>query len=397
MLNDPEQMSDFVRTDPTCRRLADLAAAHGRELALVGGWVRDRLLGRTSPDWDLVVTGDPKPLVKALVAGQGGGPFVPLDEGFGIYRTRLKGGLELDFAQAVGGSVMADLARRDLTINAMAVDLATGDFLDPLGGLADLRAGVVRAPSRANLEDDPLRLVRIYRFAAVLGFAVDPATAAWAAALTPRIAEPAGERVLQELAKLLPSGRAAAVMEAMRDLLPGMLGTAADPAPLAALEARLGEPGWARAAAWARQPLTGDRPGLVALMLCAMVADVEPVKRRLKWGKQEDKLARVWAGPKPAWPADPRGLHRLLRATGEALPGLALLDGGEPARAALDAWAFLQDHPRPKLTDGNDLMAALGLKPGKLVADLLAAIDEAQALGEIATRDEAIALASRGI
>lgn len=411
MRRDPADLTAFVLEDPTCRRLAALAADHGREIALVGGWVRDWLLGRVSPDWDLVVTGDPAPLVRQLVADQGGGPFVPLDEAFGIYRTRLRDGLELDFAQAVGGSVLADLSRRDLTINALAVRLSDGQLLDPLNGLADLRAGLVRVPARINLADDPLRLVRVHRFAAVLGFSVDPETEAWARELAPELSRSAGERVLQELAKLLPSGRAADVVDAMaaQGLLPGVLGAdQADPARLRAVEARLVDPAWARATAWAARPLTSDRPGTIALLLAALLGDaplvtVDAARQRLRWGKQEDKLARAWvlARPTPeAWEAaagSPRLMHRLLRAHGEALPGHTLLAGPGAPQAALAAWAARQDAPLPRLVDGDDLMQALGLKPGKHMAELLALVEEAQALGEIATRDAAIALAARGI
>src|SRR5687768_16522924 len=94
----PEALRAFVLADPLCRRLAALAAAHDRPIALVGGWVRDWLLGRPAPDWDLVVPGDPRPLVRALADEEGGGPLVPLDETFGIFRTRLRDGLMLDFA-----------------------------------------------------------------------------------------------------------------------------------------------------------------------------------------------------------------------------------------------------------------------------------------------------------
>ncbi|MFP5502649.1 MAG: hypothetical protein ACLGIN_09170, partial [Candidatus Sericytochromatia bacterium] len=90
----PDDLQAFVLADPLCRDLAALARAHGRSIALVGGWVRDWLLGRPALDWDLVISGDPAPVV-ADYANRIKGPVVVLDAEMGVYRTRLKSGLVL--------------------------------------------------------------------------------------------------------------------------------------------------------------------------------------------------------------------------------------------------------------------------------------------------------------
>lgn len=130
-----------------------------------------------------------------------------------------------------GGDLEAELRRRDLTINAMALPLAlaargcweTEELVDPTGGLADLRAGLVRATSPHSLADDPLRVLRVARFAAVLGFRVDPGTARQARVEAAHLADVAGERLAKELLGILsvPAlNRAIALLRDLRCLEP---------------------------------------------------------------------------------------------------------------------------------------------------------------------------------
>ena len=150
----------------------------------VGGVVRDRLLGRTSEDCDWVVVGASPAQLLALGYRQVGQDFPvylhpQTHEEYALARTERKRGtgykgFEFDASQAV--SLVADLARRDLTINAMAEDTA-GLIIDPYGGQRDLAAGVLRHVTAAFVED-PLRVLRVARFAARLGFAVAPETSA---------------------------------------------------------------------------------------------------------------------------------------------------------------------------------------------------------------------------
>jgi tRNA nucleotidyltransferase (CCA-adding enzyme) len=166
--------------------LADVAAAAPDPVYLVGGAVRDLLLGRGRADIDLVVEGDPAALAGALGAE-------PLAEHsrFGTLKMELDGH-EVDIAAArresyvrpgalptvePGAPIRTDLARRDFTVNAMAVPLAEPrELLDPYDGQVDLEAGVLRVIHTASFVDDPTRAIRAARYAARFGFGIEPET-----------------------------------------------------------------------------------------------------------------------------------------------------------------------------------------------------------------------------
>ena len=180
------------------------------DTAVVGGAVRDALLGRLRerPDLDLVVEGDAVSLARRL-AGQGGGSCVVLDAERSIARL-VSGGWTIDLAQRCGDSLEADLNRRDYSVNAIALPLSGGAPVDPTGGIPDLAAGQLRAISEANLLEDPLRLLRGLRLACELDFAIEAHTRHWLEQHARQLAEVAGERVLAELERLAaaPSGSA---------------------------------------------------------------------------------------------------------------------------------------------------------------------------------------------
>jgi tRNA nucleotidyltransferase/poly(A) polymerase len=167
---------------------------------LVGGSVRDLLLGRRVVDVDLVVERDPAEAARSLARREGGASF-PLSERHGAWRV-VRDGSTVDIT-ASRGAVADDLGRRDFTINAMAVPLAGGELLDPHGGRADLEAGRVRAVSEQVFADDPLRLLRLARLAHELGFTVDPESERLARRDAHLAARPSGERVLTEIRRLL--------------------------------------------------------------------------------------------------------------------------------------------------------------------------------------------------
>jgi tRNA nucleotidyltransferase/poly(A) polymerase len=170
------------------------------EAWLVGGSVRDLLLGRQVVDVDLVVERDPAAAARSLARSHGGAPF-PLSERHGAWRV-VRDGHTVDIT-ASRGAVADDLGRRDFTINAMAVPLAGGDLLDPFGGRADLEAGRLRAVSEQVFSDDPLRLLRLVRLAHELGFSVDPDSERLARRDAHLADRPSGERVLTEIRRLL--------------------------------------------------------------------------------------------------------------------------------------------------------------------------------------------------
>lgn len=173
-------------------------------LALVGGAVRDALLGRERLPLDLdLVTPAPAIELAGRLAKQLGAGFAPLDPVHEIARVILADGTTLDFARQQGLTLESDLARRDFTINAIAYDLDTGRLVDPFGGCADLRDRQLRALSETNLRDDPLRLLRAYRQAAQLNFAIAPETRAFLVNCAPLLARVSAERVREELVYLL--------------------------------------------------------------------------------------------------------------------------------------------------------------------------------------------------
>lgn len=188
-----------------------LAARRNESVYLVGGTVRDALRGGTEAvaDVDLALAGD-APAFGRELADAIGGAYVPLAEERGTVRVVAPDRTCFDIT-AFGGSIEADLRRRDFTINALAFGPLQGEpaLIDPTGGRADLSAGVVRAVSARALADDPLRALRAFRFAAALGFAIEPATLTLVRDRAPATASAAPERIARELFLLLAAPRAA--------------------------------------------------------------------------------------------------------------------------------------------------------------------------------------------
>jgi putative nucleotidyltransferase with HDIG domain len=183
--------------------VARRALGDGPPAWIVGGAVRDAALGREVTDLDLAVAGDPGQAARAI-AREGGGHAFELSAEFATWRAvAADHAWQVDTTALRETTIEADLAARDFTVGATAVPLAGGDPIDPLGGLADLERGLLRAVSEGSFGADPLRLLRAARLAADLGLEVDPATVALARADASRAAEPAGERQLAELRQLL--------------------------------------------------------------------------------------------------------------------------------------------------------------------------------------------------
>ncbi|MBS1990755.1 MAG: HDIG domain-containing protein [Cyanobacteria bacterium SZAS LIN-3] len=193
------------------RDVFDFGRRQQVQLYLVGGFVRDCLRQGDGPspvetvrDLDFAVLGMPAMQFGQLVAEQFKGHYVPLDEINDVSRVVIDNGPTLDFAGCQGGSLAADIQRRDFTVNAMALDPDRPDeLIDPTGGLADLRAGIIRAVSPQVLTEDPLRLLRAYRFACLLGFVIEPATLEHIRANIQLLPTVARERINYELFTLL--------------------------------------------------------------------------------------------------------------------------------------------------------------------------------------------------
>ncbi len=202
-------------------------ALAGERAWLVGGTLRDRLLGRGTldpaeaagpVDIDLVVDGDVRGAARKLGRAAGGASF-ELSDQYGAWRVVAPDrSWQVDVVPLQGGSLAADLAARDLTVNAMAEPVAGGPLVDPHGGARDLEARVVRMVSEAAFDADPLRALRVVRLAAELGFDVDPATAAAAAARAPQLPGVAPERVFAELKRMVAGDHALRGLALMDEL-----------------------------------------------------------------------------------------------------------------------------------------------------------------------------------
>ena len=214
-----------IKLDPGAALLLDALHGAGHAAYAVGGCVRDSLLGLDPHDWDLCTSARPEQVMalfgeeKCIPTGLQHGT-VTVKQGGRLYETttfRTEGaysdGRHPD-AVCFVPDVREDLARRDFTINAMAYSAEEG-LIDPFGGQDDLAAHLVRAvgePER-RFEEDALRILRLYRFAARFGFAIDPATGAAARALGPHLDCVSAERIQEELLKLLAAPRPRSYLE----------------------------------------------------------------------------------------------------------------------------------------------------------------------------------------
>ncbi len=207
----------LVAAHPVVVPLAERFRAAGHTLALVGGPVRDLLLERTSRDLDFTTSARPDE-IEALLRGWADAMW-DMGRDFGTIGARL-GTDEVEITTyradsyspssrkpdvAFGDDLETDLRRRDFTVNAMALSLPDGDFVDPFGGVRDLASGALRTPGtpEESFGDDPLRMMRAARFVAQLGFSVAPEIVTAMRAMTERISIVSAERVRDELVKLV--------------------------------------------------------------------------------------------------------------------------------------------------------------------------------------------------
>ncbi len=202
-------------------KLRKWSRTHGvsERFYLVGGSVRNLLLGKSSSDIDVAVQGEALLLAQAF-AEEIGARLVVLSKEFQTARV-VQHGEHLDFSGLRAESLEEDLKARDFTIDAIALPLLAidlhGQLIDPCNGLADLNNGVVRMIAEENLCDDPLRLLRAFRIKAVLGFSVDKETAQAIKRHARLIADIAGERIFTELKAILACSHSSSTVEAMAE------------------------------------------------------------------------------------------------------------------------------------------------------------------------------------
>ncbi len=340
-------------------------AAGDRSVYLVGGAVRDLLLGRERGDIDLVVVGDPAGLATDLDA-----ETLAQHERFGTVKVALDGH-EIDLASArtetyarpgalptvaPADSIEADLARRDFTINAIAVPLARpSDPVDPHGGRADLGAGLLRVLHPASFEDDPTRAIRAARYAARFGFELEPQTEVLLRAAD--LGTVSDERREAELLRLAAEASAVRGFELLGEW--GLVELREGGAELSAAVAELlaAEP-WKGEGSSARAVLTaalGPVSGEVELAASAPASPSEGVELARRRGTVELVLARALGA---SWLDEYVGSWRSV---------------------ALEI-------------DGDDLIAA-GLSAGPAIGKGLAAALRAKLDGEVSGREQELAVA----
>jgi Poly A polymerase head domain len=324
----------------------------GKKAWVVGGAVRDELLGRPVVDID-VACDDPREAAHRFARRFGGAVF-PLSERHGAWRVAQTGSDEtVDFTPLPDG-IDADLATRDFTFNAMALPLDGGEPLDPYGGRADLEAGIVRAVSDTVFRDDPLRLLRSVRLEDELDFRMDGSTEAAAREAAPLVGRPAGERILAELMRMSADGyRRLEELGLLEPLGGGLEG------PLDAV----------------------DDPRFRLVVVFRERLSRLPISRPLK------RYASTLLRARPPSDGQARAIHRFRRATEPwALDALAFLGADAFAGAVKEA---RRSDPRKPLVRGDEL----DLPPGPEIGRILALIEEERAAGTISTREEALALA----
>ena len=475
----------------------------GAAVYLVGGAVRDALLGRPVHDLDFAMQGNAIKTARRI-ADEMGADFYALDKERDTGRvivTQADGTrMVMDFASFRGADLEADLNGRDFTLNAIAMDMLDHSIYDPLGGGMDLKEKRLRACSPSAFMDDPVRILRGIRLAANFGFHILPETRSAMKEAAGRLGNVSAERIRDELFRILNGARPATCLQALDMLgalevclpeLPQLKGVTQIPphvndvwehtlsvvSHLEDILAALAPEYHAESASdWLNgllvlrigryrqeistalaMPLTGGRSLRSLLFLAALYHDIaKPLTKKagedgqihfwdhdqqgaeilvrraraLALGNDEiERLGTIVQNHmrilfhasrlvREGKPPSRRAIYRFFRDTGPAGVDICLLTLAdiratyeqtlpqdtwaaalEVVRTMLEAWFEKKEEQVTPLSiiDGDGLMQELALKPGPLVGKLLEAIREAQAMGEVSTREQALDVARKSL
>jgi len=413
-----------------CERLR----SRGKRAWIVGGCVRDLLLGRTASDWDIATDARPNELIRifprAIPTGIEHGTVTVIASGRHYEVTTLRGegtysdGRRPDWVEFVD-DITADLARRDFTVNAVAVDPRNGALIDPFGGRSDLGGRILRAVGdpKERFAEDGLRVLRAARFAATLEFTLDPATEAAIEPTLDTYRKVAAERVRDEWMKTMKARSPSRAFEVMRrtgilavtcpELLEGVgmeqnrwhafdvwrhgmeCVDACVGDPVLRIAALLHDVGKPKTRAWSDK--TGDYTFYDHDRVGAEIA--EPIAARLRFSN--DERARIVSLVRhhlfhysDEW--TDAAVRRWIRRVGpDRVDDLYVLNAadarakGRDFTADIDALAQLKTHvarvlaagaalsTRDLKINGHDLIRDLGIKPGPIIGQILDALLEA--------------------
>lgn len=376
-----------------------------------GGCVRDQLLGIEPKDYDVATSATPEEVRTVF----GRRRTIPLGASFGVITVlgpKEAGQIEVATFRTDGGysdgrhpdqiefsTPQHDAQRRDFTINGLFYDPVAGEVLDYVGGEADLAAGILRAIGnpRARIAEDKLRMLRAVRFAARFDFAIDADTLKAIRDHSAEITQVSGERIGAEMRSMLQHPRRSEALTLLREC-------ELEPHVLPELTAATGEL-WNHIVSVLRRLASPTFPLALAAILSQFERHVSVASIRQRWKLANAESVRVdWvvnhlpiarSATTIPWPQ----LQRVLihEGSAEMVQLVEAIDGSDSPAVVLcrEKLALAPDrlNPPPLIT-GEDLIAA-GLKPGPKFAELLEQVRDAQLLGQISSKDDALAMVRR--